>query len=100
MALLATRATITEEVAEEDWESQNVKYFFFSIVTWSSIVRQKCLKVIVWHFSLDEGCDDDTKHQAKDRVGEVGVVEKAGGEVGAEQLEGRLEDCDGAKEEI
>ena len=83
MALLATRATITEEVAEEDCELQNVKYFFFNIVTWSSIVRQECLKVIVWHFSLDKGCDDDTKHQAKERAGQVGVVQEAGGEVRA-----------------
>ena len=31
MALLATRATITEEVAEEDWETQNVKYIFLAL---------------------------------------------------------------------
>ena len=51
-------------------------------------------------FFLDESCDDHTKHQAEERVGQVGVVQEAGGEVWAEQLERRLEDGDGAKEEI
>ena len=62
--------------------------------------RKIAFKVIVLTFSLDESRDDDTKHQAKDRVGQVGVVQEAGGQVWAEQLERRLEDDDGAKEEI
>ena len=49
---------------------------------------------------LNESSDDDTNHQAKDWVGQVGVVQEAGGEVGAEQLEGRLEDGERTQEEV
>ena len=49
---------------------------------------------------LNESCDDDTKHEAKERVGQVGIVQQAGGQVGTEQLEGRLEDGEGTKEEV
>ena len=83
IALLATRATITEEVAEEDFATQNVKLIFFDdrdmMVVCSD--RKIVFKVIVLTFSLDESRDDDTKHQAKDRVGQVGVVQEAGGQV-------------------
>ena len=81
IALLATRATITEEVAEEDYATQNVKLISFNQMMVVHSDRKIAFKVIVLTFSLDESRDDDTKHQAKDRVGEVGVVQEAGGQV-------------------
>ena len=49
---------------------------------------------------LNKSRDEDSEQKAENWVVEVGIDQETGGEVGADELEGRLEDSQGADEEI